>query len=165
MHVFQPEEDLHGVRPGRMATINPLVRRLQAARHSVAWQRCAAWPVSPSACVCVLALATWSVNDPSFNHATDARQKPARLPRGSLCRSCHADHRSRRQSRLSRCCFGLPVCSRTANRPTHPARIGAALGGLLAGRCRLQPCSGPESVAAAHWPWWISGRHDGRTAR
>jgi S-DNA-T family DNA segregation ATPase FtsK/SpoIIIE len=70
MHAFDSQEDLHGVRPAEPAR-RSIAARLRDKTVRLA-ERCAAVALFALGALAALALLTWSVNDPSFNHAVDA---------------------------------------------------------------------------------------------
>ncbi|MEM8876503.1 MAG: DNA translocase FtsK [Pseudomonadota bacterium] len=73
MHAFDSQEDLHGVRPSQPAG-RSLVSHLREQTARLI-QRFAAAALFICGAMAAVSLLTWSVSDPSFNHAVDATAK------------------------------------------------------------------------------------------
>ena len=73
MHAFDSQEDLHGVRPSQPAGRSLVAHMRDHAMRLM--RRSAAAALFVLGAMAALALLTWSVDDPSFNHAIDATTK------------------------------------------------------------------------------------------
>ena len=87
---------------------------------------CSASACSPASALSALALLTWSVDDPSLNHATNAHDpQSARRPGRDRRRHRHADpgallHRRARAARL----LGLAAADRSAGSSARACKLG-----------------------------------------